>query len=107
MSDFLREYRCKNCNKLFFKGDLMHRTIEVKCRKCKKFNKIRGSDCKLLLLFDQQNSYKRTDGTFLSKGEAVNQALGQCSKCKEIENCGYYKMIKKDNICPFCKRGVA
>lgn len=106
MFNFLNEYRCKYCDKLFFKGNLTHGTIEIKCMRCKRFNKINGLNCELLLLFDQQDSYRRSDESFLSKEYIINHALGQCSKCKEIKSCGYYKMIKEDNICPFCKRGV-
>lgn len=31
----LKEYRCDNCKKLFFKGDIRHAVIEIKCKKCK------------------------------------------------------------------------
>jgi phage FluMu protein Com len=31
----LKEYRCENCNKLLFKGDIRGAVIEIKCKKCK------------------------------------------------------------------------
>jgi phage FluMu protein Com len=36
----MREFRCKYCNKLFFKGDVIIAKIEIKCRNCKNFNVI-------------------------------------------------------------------
>jgi phage FluMu protein Com len=36
----LQDYRCENCNKLFFKGDVRHAVIEIKCRNCKQISKI-------------------------------------------------------------------
>ncbi len=30
----LSEYRCKNCNKLFFKGAIEDKPLEIKCGKC-------------------------------------------------------------------------
>jgi phage FluMu protein Com len=36
----LRDYRCENCNKLFFKGDVRHAIIEIKCRNCKQICRI-------------------------------------------------------------------
>lgn len=32
---FIKEYRCSNCNRLLFKGDLIDGNIEVKCGRCK------------------------------------------------------------------------
>ena len=31
------EYRCKNCNRLLFKGDLTEASVAVKCTKCGEF----------------------------------------------------------------------
>ncbi|PIR74103.1 MAG: Com family DNA-binding transcriptional regulator [Candidatus Magasanikbacteria bacterium CG10_big_fil_rev_8_21_14_0_10_47_10] len=31
----LKEFRCKNCNKLFFKGHILEAIIEIKCKNCK------------------------------------------------------------------------
>jgi hypothetical protein len=36
----LQDYRCENCNKLFFKGDIRHAVIEIKCRNCKQISRI-------------------------------------------------------------------
>ena len=30
----LNEYRCNNCGKLLFKGELKDCTIEIKCKRC-------------------------------------------------------------------------
>lgn len=38
----LKEYRCRGCNKLFFKGELHNAVIEIKCKRCKKMNLIIG-----------------------------------------------------------------
>ena len=35
----MKEYRCKHCNKLLFKGKYF-RIIEILCNRCKKINKI-------------------------------------------------------------------
>ncbi|KPJ55187.1 hypothetical protein AMJ47_01585 [Parcubacteria bacterium DG_72] len=98
MSNFLKEYRCRYCNKLFFKGNLVYCTIEIKCKNCKKLNtfeEIKGINCRPFLLFDQHSSYKRSDGTLSSsKGNTVKQRLNQCLNCQENNNCEYYKLIK-------------
>jgi len=93
MPGFLREYRCKYCNKLFFKGDLVHCIIEIKCKNCKKFNEIRELNCNFLLFFDQNNSHANSDGSLLPK-EAATKAIAQCPNCRNAEYCGYYKTIK-------------
>jgi len=36
------EYRCKKCNKLFFKGVLVDSEIEVKCKRCGEIRTIKG-----------------------------------------------------------------
>lgn len=59
-SDFMyREYRCQNCRKLFFKGDIEHATIEIKCKSCKQINTIRDSKSKSLVPADNKESPKR------------------------------------------------
>jgi len=40
MANFLKEYRCKRCNKLFFKGDLRDCVVEIKCKNCKNISRI-------------------------------------------------------------------
>lgn len=40
MANFLKEYRCNHCNKLFFKGDLQHCVVEIKCKNCKNISRI-------------------------------------------------------------------
>ncbi len=37
-----QEYRCKNCDKLLFKGLLVDSEIEVKCKRCDKIVTIVG-----------------------------------------------------------------
>ncbi len=96
MPDFFKEYRCKYCDKLFFKGNLMHCTIEIKCRKCKKFNFVKGLNCKFLLCSDQYASYTKSDGSLLSKEEVVSKALVQCPKCEIADHCGYYRIMNDD-----------
>ena len=91
----IKEYRCKYCNKLFFKGDLRQATIEIKCKRCSKFNFIKGLNCKFLLCFDEYSSYRKSDESFSLQGAAVNKALDQCSECEAAETCRYYKMIKE------------
>ncbi len=59
-SDFMyREYRCQNCRKLFFKGDIEHATIEIKCKSCKQINTIRDNKSKSSVLADNKESSKR------------------------------------------------
>ncbi len=94
MSDSFIEHRCKYCNKLFFKGDLKYCTIEIKCRKCKNLNEIKGLNCKLLLLSDQQSFYKRDNE--ISK--AAVQYVNQCVGCEESNNCEYYKAIMSEKV---------
>jgi phage FluMu protein Com len=38
----LKEYRCEYCNKLLFKGNLKDCLVEIKCKNCKKINKIKA-----------------------------------------------------------------
>ncbi len=54
-----KEYRCQNCRKLFFKGDIEHATIEIKCKSCKQINTIRGSKSNLLASAGDKESPKR------------------------------------------------
>lgn len=43
------EYRCKKCNKLFFKGILVESEVEIKCKKCGSLEKIKGINAEQLL----------------------------------------------------------
>jgi len=54
-----KEYRCQNCRKLFFKGDIEHATIEIKCKSCKQINTIRGNKSNLLASAGDKESPKR------------------------------------------------
>ena len=87
MFNSFKEYRCRYCNKLFFKGDLKYCTIEIKCRKCKNVNEIKGLNCKLLLLPDEQAFYKRD-----------NKPIAHCTVCVESNDCKYYKTIVNKTI---------
>lgn len=106
MSTFLKEYRCEHCHKLFFKGDLKHCTIEVKCKNCKNINRIEGTNCKLFLLADKESSYKRSDGTTLLKNNVIPHAIIQCADCQKIKGCEHYKTMKEHNACPFCQKSM-
>ena len=61
----MQEYRCKYCNKLFFKGDLIRGAIEVKCIKCKTFNQFNGSGTGTVLLARDSSERKE----FIHKDE--------------------------------------
>lgn len=87
MFNSFKEYRCKYCNKLFFKGDLKYCRIEVKCKKCRKISEIKGLNCRLLLFSDQQAFYERDNKI------SSNEDVIQCSGCEEADNCKYYKAI--------------
>ncbi|MDH4330260.1 MAG: hypothetical protein OEV93_01790 [Candidatus Moranbacteria bacterium] len=43
-----KQYRCKYCGKLFFKGDLVKGVVEVKCKNCKNFNVFEGGEGELV-----------------------------------------------------------
>jgi len=103
MSIFLKEYRCEHCNKLFFKGDLKHCTIEVKCKNCKNINTIEGMNCKLFLLPDQGSSRKKNDGSSAPEKISVQDAIIQCAECEENGSCEYHKTINNSH-CPFCDK---
>jgi phage FluMu protein Com len=38
-----KEYRCQNCQKLFFKGFLVEGEVEIKCRACHELSTIAAS----------------------------------------------------------------
>jgi len=42
METLYKEYRCKNCEKLLFKGLLIESSIEIKCKRCKELNIFEG-----------------------------------------------------------------
>ncbi|MDP3962886.1 MAG: hypothetical protein Q8Q39_00085 [bacterium] len=48
-SSFWREYRCKQCGKLLFKGILVESEIEVKCRGCHEISVFKGENASELL----------------------------------------------------------
>ncbi len=43
MSAVLRDYRCKQCRKLLFRGFLVESVVEVKCRSCHALTTIESS----------------------------------------------------------------
>ena len=45
------EYRCKNCDKLFFKGILVDSEVEVKCKRCGTIRTIKGVSKDKLVCF--------------------------------------------------------
>lgn len=59
----LIDYRCCNCGKLFFKGELEKCTIEIKCKHCKTINRL-DFDCangKMLLKLASQLSLEKNN----------------------------------------------
>lgn len=59
MENNLSEYRCENCNKLFFKADIENAVIEIKCKNCKNISLIKNGENKALMVQDQVGTYKR------------------------------------------------
>jgi len=102
MTKFLKEYRCGNCNKLFFKGDLSHCTIEIKCKNCKQFSTINGKNCQLFLTL-KKNSEKRELKDL--RDEDIKDAIVQCSDCEEKDDCEHYVHLT-NMTCPLCKKSI-
>jgi len=95
----LKEHRCKHCNKLFFKGELHHCTIEVKCKNCKKFNVIKGIYCQLMEAFNKIEFEKNGDNITvkdLGKVININEVKKECSTCERVSYCNYYKILIKE-----------
>ena len=44
-----KEHRCKNCEKLLFRGLLVESEIEIKCKRCKELNKFTGESKETLI----------------------------------------------------------
>lgn len=102
MSNFLKEYRCEHCNKLFFKGDLTHCTVEIKCKNCKKISVIKGVKCKLFLSL--KKGKKETDNDLkVLKNKDIEEITIHCSDCEKNNECGCYEDLKND-CCPICKK---
>ncbi|QQO38624.1 gpCom control of modification [Bacillus phage BCPST] len=40
----MKEYRCKTCRKLLFKGFMIKGSISIKCNKCKLTNEIEANE---------------------------------------------------------------
>jgi len=100
MPKFLKEYRCPNCNKLFFKGDLLHGTIEIKCKNCKQFVTVNGKNCQLFLLLNKNSHVENLKDL---KNEDIEDAIIQCEDCEDSEDCSHFKHFK-NNLCPLCKK---
>lgn len=49
METLYKEFRCKNCKKLLFKGLLIESEIEIKCKRCKELNSFQGESKDLLI----------------------------------------------------------
>lgn len=96
MSSTLKEYRCKYCNKLFFKGDLKHCTIEVKCKNCKEFNVVKGLNCQLVSLFNESELDKDGNSVCLKENEDIKKISEECLSCGEKDRCNYFKVVLKD-----------
>ena len=63
MTNNLNEYRCPNCNKLFFKGSIAEGVIEIKCKNCKSINQIEVHESKDLFLNDEKASYEKEESS--------------------------------------------
>lgn len=79
----LKEYRCKHCRKLFFKGDIKQATIEIKCKKCKSINTINGYDCRLKLSTDQKESHKKNNQSPSLSKTNIEHAVIECQSWSE------------------------
>ena len=104
MTNFLKEYRCQHCNKLFFKGDLSHCTIEIKCKNCKEFSTVTGRNCSLYLMMDDKKNKPKPSLSNLKESDIKNAVL-QCSECDKKDDCSLHKHLE-ENICPICKKPV-
>lgn len=51
MPNFLKEYRYRYCHKLFFKDELAHCAIEIKCKTCRNISKIKRTSIFIIILF--------------------------------------------------------
>jgi len=102
MSNSLKEYRCKFCKKLFFKGDLKHCIIEVKCKKCKEVNKFEGVNCELFLLYDKDDSQMPYNKSSLFQNGVIKCISDKCSNCNKASSCKYSKIVAETKVCPFC-----
>lgn len=101
----LKEFRCDNCNKLFFKGSLEHCTIEIKCKNCKQFSTIEGTNCKLMLSVKDKGNHDPKDLKVL-KSLDIKDAVLQCDACVEKGDCHCRESLK-NNICPLCNKKVS
>jgi phage FluMu protein Com len=102
MEDFLfKEHRCKHCNKLLFKGVLKYGTVEIKCKNCKNINLFENNNCKFLALMDNQDSYKRSDGTIFKPAQFISYAISECEQCNKRNDCQRFLLIKNKNTQPF------
>jgi len=102
MPHYFKEHRCKYCNKLFFKGDLLHCTIEIKCNKCKKINVIEGINCQFIFPTQKSGHDEKSGQVSPAKQPAAKDILIRCSECREADRCGHHKAMKKHNACPLC-----
>ena len=93
----IKDFRCVNCGKLFFKADLFSGKIEVKCRNCKKIILIKGYKCELLNSLEMGKSL--FDNNFLENKKNIDKALVKCMNCYRLGRCGYYIVIRK--LCSF------
>ena len=94
--DNLHECRCKYCNKLFFKADLEHAKIEIKCKNCKNISLIKGKDCALWGLLDKDSVKEMDCDNFMAI------VTKKCSDCKDNEKCLAFRKITQKHSCPMC-----
>ena len=85
----LSDYRCEHCKKLFFKGEVLSATIEIKCKSCKNISVIKGKNCLLWSLNDLPNDLSSA-----------------CKKCEHSEKCDKYQMVNQKKQYPICQRAL-
>ena len=101
----LKEYRCNECQKLFFRADIYNSRIEVKCKNCKTINMIEGTNCKLWLFANNQGSAEEGYNFYDHPKNFFDRALISCEACDKKHGCKHYHNMKKD-ICPMCKQDI-
>lgn len=97
---FLKEYRCANCNKLFFKGEIARGTIEIKCKNCKQFSILKGKNCRLRFFLDKK--VKSSDLRDLRSVD-IKRVMIECEKCSEKSECCSYQKLHRE-LCPLCSK---
>lgn len=84
----LKDYRCRNCQKLFFKAIVYHAIIEVKCKNCKIINVIQNNDYKLRQPAEGQELHKMCNDSQIAPEKNIVVEYRQCNTtgclCKKV-----------------------